>query len=191
MILHDGVCQQLAAIAYRTHILARHLKEKDMVDSTEASDISSLINESLVQTRTVARGLFPVRLEEEGLADAVEELTASISKLYKIKCDFSSSGALPTMHNGVAMHLHFIAQEAIMNAAKHSQASVITVRLLKENDDLVLSVQDDGVGFLAADRDRDGMGIGIMRYRAKVIGAVLELQTQPGQGTQITCKYHL
>ncbi len=189
--LHDGVCQQLAAIAYRTHILARHLKEKEVMESAEASDISSLINESLVQTRTVARGLFPVRLEEEGLADAVEELTVGIGKLYKIKCDFSSSGALPTMHNGVAMHLHFIAQEAIMNAAKHSHASVITVRLLKQNDDLLLSVQDNGVGFLTGDQDRDGMGIGIMRYRAKVIGAVLELQTQPGEGTRVNCKYHL
>jgi two-component system sensor kinase FixL len=189
--LHDGVCQQLAAIAYRTHILARHLKEKDVVESLEASDISSLINESLVQTRTVARGLFPVRLEEEGLADAVEELTVNIGKLYKIKCNFSSSGALPTMHNGVAMHLHFIAQEAVMNAAKHSQASVITVRLVKENDDLLLSVNDNGVGFLTGNQDRSGMGIGIMRYRAKVIGAALELQTQPGQGTRVNCKYHL
>jgi PAS domain S-box-containing protein len=189
--LHDGVCQQLAAIAYRTHILAHHLKEKNVVESSEASDISSLINESLVQTRTVARGLFPVRLEEEGLADAVEELAVNIGKLYKIKCDFSSSGAPPTMHNGVAMHLHFIAQEAIMNAAKHSHASLITVRLLKKNDDLLLSVNDNGVGFLAGNQDRAGMGIGIMRYRAKVIGATLELQTQPGQGTQINCKYHL
>src|SRR5208283_6142473 len=183
--LHDGVCQQLAAIAYRTHILARHLKEKNAVESSEANDISSLINESLVQTRTVARGLFPVRLEEEGLADAVEELTVNIGKLYKIKCDFSSGGTLPTLHNSVAMHLHFIAQEAIMNAAKHSQATAITVRLKKEGDDLVLSVQDNGVGFRVADQDRDGMGIGIMRYRAKVIGAVLELHTQPAQGTQI------
>jgi two-component system CheB/CheR fusion protein len=78
-----------------------------------------------------------------------------------------------------------------MNAAKHSQASVITVRLLKQNDDLLLSVQDNGVGFLAGDQDRDGMGIGIMRYRAKVIGAVLELQTQPGEGTRVNCMYHL
>jgi signal transduction histidine kinase len=189
--LHDGVCQQLAAIAYRTHILARHLKEKDIVESSEANDISSLINESLVQTRTVARGLFPVRLEEEGLADAMEELAANIGRLYKIKCDFSSTGTLPTMHTSVTMHLHFIAQEAIMNAAKHSEASVITVRLLKENDDLVFSVKDNGVGFLAGNQDRAGMGIGIMKYRAKVIGAALELQSQPGQGTQITCKYHL
>jgi len=188
--LHDGVCQQLAAIAYRTHILARHLNEKDMVESLEANDISSLINESLVQTRTVARGLFPVRLEEEGLADAMEELAVNIGRLYKIKCDFSSTGALPTIHTGVTMHLHFIAQEAIMNAAKHSGAGAITVRLLKENDDLVFSVKDNGVGFLAGSQNGTGMGIGIMRYRAKVIGAVLELQSQPGQGTQITCKYH-
>ena len=189
--LHDGVCQQLAAIAYRAHVLARHLKAKDAADSAEASDISSLINESLVQTRTVARGLFPVRLEEDGLVAAVEELTTGIGKLYGIKCGFSSSGTLPTMHNSVAMHLHFIAQEAIINAAKHSQASVIAVRLLKEKDDLVLTVQDNGVGFRAADRDRAGMGIGIMQYRAKAIGAALELHAQPGQGTLITCKYHL
>jgi signal transduction histidine kinase len=139
----------------------------------------------------VARGLFPVRLEEDGLAVAVEELTAGIGKLYHIRCDFSSNGNLPTIHNSVAMHLHFIAQEAIMNAAKHSQASLIVVRLRKENDDLVLSVQDNGVGFQTAGQDRNGMGIGIMRYRAKVIGAGLELQTKPAQGTLITCKYHL
>ncbi len=189
--LHDGVCQQLAAIAYRTHVLARHLKENNAADSMEASEISSLINESLVQTRTVARGLFPVRLEEEGLTEAVEELTAGGGRLYKIKCDFSSSGAFPTLHNGVAMHLHFIAQEAIVNAAKHSQAKSISVRLVKEKDDLILSVQDDGIGFVAVEADKAGMGIGIMRYRAKVIGAVLELQSQPGHGTQISCKYHL
>ena len=189
--LHDGVCQQLAAIAYRTHILARHLKETDAAESAEASDISNLINESLVQTRTVARGLFPVRLEEDGLSAAVEELTAGIGKLYNIKCVFSSNGALPTLHSSVAMHLHFIAQEAIMNAAKHSRASLINVRLAKENNDLVLSVQDNGVGFQVSERDHDGMGIGIMRYRAKVIGAVLELIAQPEQGTRIICRYHL
>lgn len=189
--LHDGVCQQLAAIAYRAHIMARQLKEKNFSESTEASDISELINESLVQTRTVARGLFPVRLEEDGLAAAVEELTINIGRLYNIHCDYATSGTLPTMHNSVAMHLHFIAQEAIMNAAKHSRASVITVRLNKENDFLVMTIKDNGVGFEAADEKRSGMGVGIMKYRAKAIGGLLELISQRGQGTQVTCRYHL
>lgn len=189
--LHDGVCQQLAAIAYRTHILARHLKEKNETESSEANYISTLINESLVQTRTVARGLFPVRLEEGGLADALEELTAKIGKLYHIHCDFSSGEALPGIHNGVAMHLHFIAQEAILNAARHSQASTINVRLRRENDNLVLSVQDDGVGFQVTEQDKAGMGIDIMKYRAQVIGAVLEMDSRPDRGTLITCKYRV
>ena len=115
----------------------------------------------------------------------------NIAKLYGIKCDFSTSGSMTGLHNSVAMHLHFIAQEAIMNAAKHGQASVITVRLTREQEQLILAVQDNGTGFRLADQETAGMGIGIMRYRAKVIGAVLELQTQTGQGTQITCKYHL
>lgn len=189
--LHDGVCQQLAAIAYRTHILARHLDEKEVAESAEASDICNLINESLVQTRAVARGLFPVRLEADGLAAAVEELTVGTGKLYQVKCKFSAHGTLPTLHHTVAMHLHFIAQEAILNAAKHSRATTINVRLKKEADDLCLSVHDNGVGFPPADQDRHGMGIGIMRYRAKVIGARLEWLTQPGQGTEIVCKYHV
>ncbi len=189
--LHDGVCQQLAAITVRAHILARNLKEKNSTDSSDAVEISNLIKESLVQTRAVAQGLFPVRLEENGLVAAVEELADSIGKLYNIKCSFSSSGILPTMHNDVAMHLHFIAQEAILNAAKHSQAGSISVRLWKENDDLILSVKDNGIGFQLADRARAGMGISIMRYRAGAIGAVLELDTQPGQGTLIVCRLRL
>jgi len=187
--LHDGVCQQLAAIAYRTHILARHLNERGLTDSSEANEISGLINESLVQTRAVARGLFPVRLEEEGLVEAVEELTVSITKLYKIQCTFSPVGALPAMDNSVAMHLYFIAQEAILNAAKHSKARNIGVRLMKDAEDLILSVQDDGIGFRLSETNGAGMGIGIMRYRAKVIGAALDLRSQPGRGTQITCKF--
>jgi PAS domain S-box-containing protein len=189
--LHDGVCQQLAAIAYRAHILARHLSEKSAAESSEAGDISHLINESLVQTRTVARGLFPVRLEEDGLLAAVEELSLGAGRLYNVKCSFTSAENLPALHNGVAMHLHFIAQEAILNAAKHSRAKAIAVRLLRDNGDLILTVKDDGVGFQLTDHDRGGMGIGIMRYRARAIGAVLELQSQPGKGTQIVCKYHL
>lgn len=189
--LHDGVCQQLAAIAYRAHILARQLKDKDTEISTEANHISELINDSLVQTRSVARGLFPVRLEEDGLAAAVEELTINAGKLYNVQCDYSASGTLPNLHNGVAMHLHFIAQEAILNAAKHSRASAISVVLQKEKGDLMMSVNDNGVGFQAADQQGTGMGIGIMQYRAKAIGAALELRTRPGAGTQICCRYHL
>jgi signal transduction histidine kinase len=192
--LHDGVCQQLAAIAYRTHILARRLQSKDAAESAEAEGIGDSINESLVQTRGVARGLFPVRLEENGLVSALEELSANISSLFKVNCSFVSTTPTAAVEYNVALHVHYIAQEAAMNAARHSKAEKITIRLAEEQGRLVLSVEDDGSGFAPAHNPHNaggGMGIAIMRYRARVIGATLDLNTKAGQGTRVTCGFQV
>lgn len=186
--LHDGVCQQLAAIAYRTHILARRLNAQGVPDSSEAQDIGKLINESLVQTRAVARGLFPVRLEAEGLVSALEELANSTSSLYQTRCNFNCNGNIPEFNNTLAMHVYYITQEAVINAIKHGKASQVTVNLKQIGDGILLTVQDNGTGFRLAGCERVGMGIGIMRYRAKVIGATLDLKSEPGQGAKISCK---
>lgn len=185
--LHDGVCQQLAAIAYRTHILARRLSAQNIADSSEAEEIGKLINESLLQTRGVARGLFPVRLEAEGLVSALEEFASSTSSVYQIKCAFSYSGTIPELDNTLAMHAYYITQEAVMNAVKHGKAGQVEINLKQIDDDILLTIQDNGIGFQPAERKR-GMGIGIMRYRAKVIGATLEIKSEPGKGTKIICK---
>jgi signal transduction histidine kinase len=177
----------LAAIAYRTHILARRLGTQKIADSSEAEEIGRLINESLLQTRGVARGLFPVRLEAEGLISALEEFASSTSSVYQIKCTFSYSGTIPGLNNTLAMHAYYIAQEAVMNAIKHGKSSQVEINLKQSNNDILLTVQDNGVGFQPADCKR-GMGIGIMRYRAKVIGATLEIESEPEKGTKIICK---
>jgi signal transduction histidine kinase len=187
--LHDGVCQQLAAIAYRTHILARRLQAKGVSESSDAEHLGELINESLVQTRGVARGLFPVKLEENGLVSALEELAANLGSLYKVNCSFACKGPATRIDNSVALHIFYIAQEAVLNAAKHSRAANISVCLEQAEDRLALTVRDDGTGFQLADHNRVGMGIGIMRYRARVIGATLELKTVPGRGTQVACVF--
>src|SRR5436305_8499097 len=69
--LHDGVCQQLAGIAFMSSTLADELEEKGAAESSQAEQISMLINDAINQTRGVARGLFPVRLEENGLFSAL------------------------------------------------------------------------------------------------------------------------
>jgi len=187
--LHDGVCQQLAALAYRSHILARRLEEKGLGESADAEVLGDLINESLVQTRGVARGLFPVRLEENGLASALEELAANTGALYRIACTFSCEEPPPDVDNGVALHVYYIAQEAVLNAVRHGKATHISVALARTNQLLALTIQDDGSGFTLDDHTRVGMGIGIMGYRARVIGATLDLKSQPRQGTQIRCVF--
>ena len=188
--LHDGVCQQLAAIAYRVDILADQLQERQFPESIEAERIGTLLNEAMSQTRSVARGLFPVRLEEEGLVSALEEVVINATKLFKVHCHFSCTGAHPKLETTAALHLYYIAQEAVLNAAKHGNATEIFVSLNRQHERFVLTVQDNGRGFEIAERHSGGMGVRIMRYRAQVIGATLDLKSRPGQGTQMVCTFH-
>jgi signal transduction histidine kinase len=81
-------------------------------------------------------------------------------------------------------------QEALSNAVNHGKASTVIVTLTAHEDQLKLTVQDDGTGFQLSGKNWSGMGIRIMRHRAKVIGATLDVQSQVGHGTQITCVFH-
>ncbi|MGH7977269.1 MAG: PAS domain-containing sensor histidine kinase, partial [Limisphaerales bacterium] len=188
--LHDGVCQQLAGVAYRIDILADQLQEKNLAEFSEAERVGILVNEAITQTRGVARGLFPVQLEENGLVWALEDLVANVGNLFKIKCDLSCEEPFPKLENDVALHLYYIVQEAVLNAAKHGKAAQIIINLARAGDRLVLTIQDDGSGFELSASNHTGMGIRIMRYRARVIGATLDLKSRPGQGTQVTCVFY-
>ena len=146
-----------------------------------------LINEANRQTRAVARGLFPVRLEDNGLVSALEELANNSSELFQIEASFSWSQPEPVVENSVALHLYYIAQEALLNAARHGHARHVTLKLQPSGEGWALSIWDDGVGFSTRFVSRTGMGIRIMHYRARVIGATLDLKSESGSGTQVTC----
>jgi PAS domain S-box-containing protein len=185
--LHDGVCQQLVGISYLNESLADRLHEKGAEESAMAERIGYLLSNTLTQTRGVARGLFPVRLEENGLVSALEELCANANQLFQLACRFSCERAPDSVENGVALHLYYIVQEAIANAAKHGKAKNVTIRLERLKDRFALSVEDDGAGFTLNGKGHAGMGLRIMHYRARVIGAALEVKSRPGGGTQVAC----
>jgi len=187
--LHDGVCQQLAGIAFMTSTLADELEEKGVAESAEAEKISGMINEVIDQTRGVARGLFPVRLEEHGLVVALEELAANASELFKLNCRFVAENPPATLDNAIALHLYYIVLEAVANAAKHGGAANVVISLEPMGDRYALKVRDDGRGFTPAADGQTGMGLRIMHYRARVIAATLNLQSRPGFGTTVSCLF--
>ncbi len=187
--LHDGVCQQLAGIAFMSHTLANRLQQKGSPEFSQAEGISSLINTAITHTRGVARGLFPVRLEENGLASALEELAANAGELYKINCRFIAEEPAAIVENEIALHLYYIALEAVANASKHTKAKHIVISLGPADGRYALEVKDDGCGFSPEAGTHTGMGVRIMHYRARVIGATLTLQSRPGSGTHIVCLF--
>jgi two-component system CheB/CheR fusion protein len=137
----------------------------------------------------VARGLFPVRLEEHGLVVALDELAANASELFKINCRFVSEDPPAVVDNAIALHLYYIVLEAVANAAKHGRASNVVISLEPSADRYVLKVRDDGSGFNPSAPAQTGMGLRIMHFRARVIAATLNLQSRPGFGTTVSCLF--
>jgi len=90
--------------------------------------------------------------------------------------------------NTIATHLYRIAQEAVSNAVKHGRAKTVKVSLAGGSNQLRLRIQDDGVGFPEElDEETRGMGVRIMHYRARIIGANLEISGALDGGTTLTC----
>jgi two-component system sensor kinase FixL len=187
--LHDGVCQQLAGLAFMTSSLAHLLKEKGEAEAAKAERIASLLNTVMNQTRGVARGLYPVRLEENGLVSALEEFAANASEVFKINCRFVSEQPPSGVDNGIALHLYYIVLEAVTNASKHGHAKNVLITLEPSGDRYRLDIEDDGVGPPTGGAPATGMGIPIMQYRARVIGAALNLQRRGNARTHLTCVF--
>lgn len=185
--LHDGLCQQLAGIELITEALARDLKKQAHPAAAQVDRITEHLRSAMNEARRLARGLSPVSLEADGLTIALAELTTAVSRLFNLECRFQTGEPVRVRDNTVATHLYRIAQEAVHNAVRHGQARSVIVSLYREGATAHLTVADNGSGF---DRHRvngKGMGLQIMKYRAGMIGATLDVQSAPGRGTTVTC----
>lgn len=186
--LHDGICQYLAALSCSAASLKSDLDEHKLsTEAQVADDLASYLRDAVVQTRNLARGLVPVQMDEAGLASALEELTASSARLLGIRCVYESSGMPLIRDNAVAMHLYRIAQEAINNATKHGKAANIFVSLSADGKSATLRIADDGTGISKTATTGDGMGLGLMQYRARLVGGELNIEEPSSGGTIISC----
>jgi signal transduction histidine kinase len=185
--LHDGVCQYLAAIGFTAAMLRRDLERESSIRAKKAGEIANLLQDAAKRTRDLARGLSPVDRHEGGLEYALNELAASSSKLAGISCSFIYVGPVQIRDDARAVHLFRIAQEALSNATKHGHAKAVVIALEACDGALSLRVSDDGMGFDPTCSERKGMGLNIMRYRARMLAGTLEIQSNSPAGTTVTC----
>lgn len=184
--LHDGLGQHLTGIAFLSKVLEQKLAARSLPETADAAEIVKFVNQAVSKTRALARGLFPVELEANGLMSALEQLAANAGKLFGIPCVFRCESPVLVHDRIAAINLYRIAQEAINNAAKHSKASRIRIALAVADGKISLSVTDDGIGFHPKPRgEHEGMGFHIMRHRAGMLGASLSIQKAAGSGTEV------
>jgi signal transduction histidine kinase len=186
--LHDGLGQQLTGIALLSESLAHQLKSRTIPEAAQAEQISELVSETIGWTRELARGLSPITLETDGLAAAIEELVRRANRLFAIECTFDCVLETIPVPSDSALHVYRIVQEAISNSVRHGKAKHVQIRAAVEDGWIVATVVDDGSGLSSKTVQHPGIGLRIMQYRAKLIGARLSVERAGEQGgTVVRC----
>jgi signal transduction histidine kinase len=186
--LHDGLCQHLAGIGFLAQALAQRISPNEPDLKQDAGELAKLIGEAIGLAKGLTRGLIPARLETDGLAAALYELTNTATKLFGVDCRVEEPFTLNSTDSSTLLHLYRIAQEALNNAIKHGHPSEVVIRIEEESPYACLSIYDNGSGFNVNCCLDAGLGLGIMRYRALMIGGTLTIQSD-SQGTRVFCRF--
>lgn len=189
--LHDSIGQSLAAVKFLSSTLEKDLEGIDHPGVADlAAQLTRLLDDVTRDVRTVSRGLHPVGPEPEGLMSALSELSAAVTRIYRIPCEFACAGPvlLPDPHQATICYR--IVQEAVNNAVRHARPGRIVIGIRREPDgEIGLSVADDGCGMPTSAVQGPGLGQTIMRYRAAMINARLDVRPAPRGGTVVECRF--
>jgi signal transduction histidine kinase len=165
--------------------LQARLEARDPKAAERALTMCQLIDRTIEEVRSLAVRLRPGVLDRLGLVDALEWFTSDFEKRTGITCIFEHH-QVPAIKDKVATAAYRIAQEALTNVVRHAQASCANMVLQGQNGTLTLSVTDNGQGFDDAEPAAlEGLGLLGMRERASLAGGQLEINSTPGQGTQV------
>jgi two-component system, NarL family, sensor histidine kinase UhpB len=178
--LHDEVNQSLTGLLLRLEAV-REEAPPDL--EPELAETRALANQAMRELLSLARQLRPTALDDLGLAAAVAGQVEQISRP-GLEAELAAEGEFGDLDEDVQLVVYRVAQEALTNAARHSEARRVEVGLRRADRGVELKVADDGRGF-AFEQSERGLGIGGMRERALLVGGELTIESRPGQGTTV------
>jgi signal transduction histidine kinase len=186
--LHDSTLQALIALNQRVQLAK--LTPPDKPTDEILADIQTLLDQTMTELRRFTRALRPIYLEDLGLVTALETLAREVSQTAALPVEFRKSGPEHRLASEVELALYRLAQEALNNATRHSQAAHIILSITFSLEKVTLAVSDDGHGFAVPENPAEfvsGGHFGLlgMHERAELIGGILEIHSEPGKGTRV------
>ena len=179
--LHDEIGQSLTAVLLQVEQLAA-AAAADAPTAARLGEVAELLQGSLDDIRRIVRKLRPEALDDLGLVNALIALTSRIARQTDIRLERRLSEELPSLSPEQELVVYRVAQESLTNVVRHSEATTARIALEGEDGVLVLSVSDDGRGMPSGGK-RAGSGIEGMRERALLVGATLQIESDPAGGT--------
>ncbi|HMH31936.1 MAG TPA: sensor histidine kinase [Puia sp.] len=187
--LHDNMGQVLSVVKLW---LASLPLEKDHPAYEGLQDSRQMLNKVIFDMSDLTKSLHTDRITDIGLVEAIRFDVATLQKAGMVDFNFTVSGEEFQFEGQKSIFLFRIYQEMTNNILKHSKATHVNISIIySTNDTFVLKVQDDGVGFdpnakKATQSSSSGLGLKNMLNRAQLIGATVQIESEPGKGTTIT-----
>jgi PAS domain S-box-containing protein len=184
--MHDQFGEQLTALSHRIAALRDGCRDTpDLAEKVQALErVAERIDRDVDH---LVWELRPTALDDLGLQAALANYLRDWSARVNIAAELHASGLTERLASEIETTLYRIAQEAMTNVARHAGASRVDVILQRQQDSVMLVVEDDGVGFDPADptKGRHGFGLLGMQERASLVGATIQIESAPGRGTTI------
>lgn len=186
--LHDETIQAVIALKQRVQLAQKSVKDQHGRHALQ--ELESLAEQTVENLRRLVRALRPIYLEDLGLVTALDMLAREISRADELDVDFTRSGDERRLSHEVELALYRIAQESLNNVLHHAKADHATLRITFGSE-VKLEIIDNGIGFSVPKSPTDfapsgHFGLLGMRERADLIGARLEVESEPGKGTRLS-----
>jgi PAS domain S-box-containing protein len=189
--LHDRIGQDLSALKIGLHTLFDDRPEMRQEFREKVSKLSNLIQETIAGIRDLAYDLRPPGLDQLGFVQTISQYCKDFSTKTGLQVDLTCTGIEGvTLDSDAEINLYRLIQEGLNNIHKHAQARRATLRMVASFPDILLRIEDDGIGFdtvkrLAAAAKEKRMGLRSMQERADLLGGKMRIQSRSGKGTKI------
>jgi signal transduction histidine kinase len=156
------------------------------------SEVSAILQQTIENSRALTFDLCPPILYDLGLAPAVDWLAEQVEKAHELKVNFVDDGKPKPLSNELRNTMYTGAREALLNIVKHARAKNVWIDIRRVDGDIVLAIEDDGVGFelqtagSGDPKNGGGFGLSNLRERMTHLGGRFEIDSSAGKGTRIT-----
>lgn len=183
--LHDGVGQIMSAAKMNLSAFENEILFVNPEQKLKFEKIIDLVDESCKEVRSVSHNMMPNALLKTGLTAAIREFIDKID--YSVlKVELSSEGLNDRLDSNTETVLYRVIQECVNNVIKHSGANHLDISLIKDNDGISATIEDNGKGFDSKDNSKyEGIGLKNIRTRVEYLKGSVEFDSKPGKGTLV------
>lgn len=183
--LHDGVGQLMSAAKMNLSAISDRIVFKSEQDQQAFEKSILLVEEGCKEVRTVSHSIMPNSLLRSGLSNAIKEFIEKLDNR-TLKINLHSVGLNERLDSNIETVLYRIIQECVNNVIKHSGANSLDISLIKDDDGISATIEDNGKGFqLNSANKGDGIGLKNIQTRVNYLKGTLDIDTSPGKGTLV------